>query len=216
LYLHLIITAEQTAPTSTNLSNGVTSTAGSSDAANIKSNKGTERSLSAKLSYVACEVSNLPDAIFALNEWTTKSASRGKVEKYLLEMTTESDAYGEETEGNKQGPLRAIIQRVLLHSNNPKQDQTIVVGCANWIISILLGPACNLHAANKINNSKMAHSTTMKKAVGELLRRGRACAAQLASKPLPKNSPALYHLRFWNFCNAQPLRSNVTRSKALM
>lgn len=133
-----------------------------------------QRPLSAKLSYVASDVSNLPDAIFALNEWTVKSASRGKIEKYLLEMSAEEGA------AKTDGPLRTVIQRVLLNSNNSKQDEIICVGCANWITSILLGPACNLQAT-KGSNNKVAHSTTMKKAVGELLRRGRACVAQLTS-----------------------------------
>jgi hypothetical protein len=78
------------------------------------------------------------------------------------------------------GPLRTIIRRALLHSNNPKQDQAIITGCANWITSILLGPACNLQATRGKNN-KVAHSATMKKAVGELLRRGRGCVSQLNS-----------------------------------
>ena len=145
----------------------------------MKPNNGnTNRPLSAKLMYVARDVSNLPDAIFALNQWTVKSASRGEVEKYLLEMTAD---------GADSGPLRTVLQRVLLQSNNPKQDQTIIAGCARLIASVLLGPACNINATKSNSNQsrKVAHSATMKKAVGELLRRGRACTVQLSGQTQP-------------------------------
>lgn len=142
-----------------------------------------QRPLLVKLSYVARDVPNLSDAIFALSEWTIKAASRGEVVRYLLEMAAGGALVSARSDAtdNKMGPLRTIIQRVLLHSNNPKQDQTIISGCANWITSILLGPACHLQPTVHNHNNKVAHSTTMKKAVAELLRRGRACLSQLVS-----------------------------------
>lgn len=190
LRLHLSTHEEQTDPTSS-ISNAVAFTNGQTNAANnsvnvIKVNPSinfAQRPLPVKLSYVARDVPNLPDAIFALSEWTIKAASRGEVVRYLLEMAPGGAVVSalSDTTVNEIGPLRTIIQRVLLHSNNPKQDQTIISGCANWITSILLGPACHLQPTVHNHNNKVAHSTTMKKAVAELLRRGRACLSQLIS-----------------------------------
>eukprot|EP01082_Thalassiosira_pseudonana_P016134 g13879.t1 g13879 contig9:656606-657532(-) len=118
-----------------------------------KKNAAVPKSLSQKLQYVARDVPQLVDAIFALNAWTTKAASRGDLERYFLDIDAQKSQ-------NKQ----------------QADPSTLIAGCANLITSVLLSSACNVNVAssNSSNVSNgVAHSSSMKKALGELLRRGR-------------------------------------------
>jgi len=149
-----------------------------------KQDEPQSRLLFEKLQYVAQSVPQLADALFALTEWTTKSASRTDLESYFLEL---NNAYAKEEDSSEmpEGPLRTIIQKVLLFQ--PQQQQhmdpsTLVTACANLLTCVLLSPACNVNVTEaNINTNGAAHSTTMRKALGELLRRGRVLAAQFGN-----------------------------------
>ncbi|KAL7463817.1 hypothetical protein ACHAXS_004174 [Conticribra weissflogii] len=144
------------------------------------------RPISEKLRYVAQSVPQLADALFALTEWTTKSASREDLERYFLELNN-SDAEEDDSSETPEGPLRTIISRVLLFQPQQQHQQhmdpsALVTGCANLLTCILLSPACNANARGaSTSNNGAAHSSTLKKAFGEVLRRGRALAAQFGN-----------------------------------
>lgn len=155
-----------------------------------KKNAAVPKSLSQKLQYVARDVPQLVDAIFALNAWTTKAASRGDLERYFLDIDAQKSVGGDgNKEKKEEGPLLTIIQRVLLFQPSQQNKQqadpsTLIAGCANLITSVLLSSACNVNVAssNSSNVSNgVAHSSSMKKALGELLRRGRGCASLIDS-----------------------------------
>lgn len=162
-----------------------------------------KRSLSTKLRYVALDVPNLGDALFALTEWTTKAATRTEVEVHLLEMANNGNSSGvvsepktlkEGIDGSsaQEGVLRTILGRVLLPSDDTisaGQANALVPAAAALVTAVLLGPACNarIPASNGANGSSsgvvgpVAHSAAMKKAMGEALRRGRALVLHAAS-----------------------------------
>mmetsp|Transcript_24868 Transcript_24868/g.44757 ORF Transcript_24868/g.44757 Transcript_24868/m.44757 type:complete len:709 (+) Transcript_24868:63-2189(+) len=127
--------------------------------------------------YIAQDVPQLANAIFAVTEWAENVASRNDLEEYFFETERQDGGDGE-----KVGPLRTIIVRVLLYQprHNQRLDpSTLTVGCANLITTVLLSPACKVKSEHDHKLNGAAQSSAMKKILGELLGMGRTLAFQM-------------------------------------
>lgn len=130
-----------------------------------------------RLVYIAQDLPQLANAIFAVTEWAANVASRNDLEQYFFETERQDGGVGE-----KVGPLRTIIVRVLLYQprHNQRLDpSTLTVGCANLITTVLLSPACIVKSEHDHKLSFAAQSSAMKKILGELLGIGRTLAFQM-------------------------------------